>query len=367
MTPVDTTIWRNNMWYILRTQHRKRYMLLANAAGFLVILAFALALLSPRRAPVIQADERGLDPTPTGDGAYQPNPFPITETMTDTVQLVLSQYLAPQPNVPQALAAQEFTPLGNVSAVYLPMIQRQGPATPPTPRPQPRERADIAVTTWPEPSIYVMRGGRLVYDLRITNYDSGSAEHTRVTLPYDRRQMRPIGSRLEGAKGDWVSRVTDRAIEVTFGEIAGKAGRSGQLVFEVATTLGNDTVLDMRPTYEWSDDQGDRGPYATNWAPVLVGNGPATAPWVWTQVTPTSGAPGTTHTFLSNRFAPDEGIVTWLNTPSGVRALDLRGVADRQGVITLSFSSAGLSPGSYQLVLYGARSKLTGVATFIVR
>jgi hypothetical protein len=288
--------------------------------------------------------------------------------MTDTVQLVLDQYLGRQPVTLQGVGDQDFTPL-SMSTVYLPAIQRQAPTNQPTPtpRPQPRERADITVTTWPEPSIHVMRGGRLVYDLRVTNYDRGSAERIRVNLPYDRHQMRPIGSRLDGAKGDWVSRLTDREIEVTFGPVDGNAKRTGQLVFEVATALANGTFLDMRPSYVWSDDHGEQGSYRTNWVPVLVGNGPATAPWVWTQVTPAIGVSGTIHTFLSNRFAPDEGIITWLNTPGGVRALELRGTADRQGVVSLAFSSAGLSPGNYQLVLYGARSQLTGVASFTVR
>ena len=52
---------------------------------------------------------------------------------------------------------------------------------------------------------------------------------------------------------------------------------------------------------------------------------------------------------------------------SGVRALDLRGVVDSQGVIILDFSSTGLRRGNYQLVLYGARSQLTGVASFTVQ
>jgi hypothetical protein len=343
-------------------------MLGVNLVATLVILGIALVLLAPWQPRELLAEDSGLDPAPT-DGAYQLDPFPATQAVTDTVQLVLDQYLQRQPAAPQALADQDFTPLSGRSTIYLASIQRQAAISQPTPtpQPQPRERADIAVTTWPEPSIYVMRGGRLTYNLRVINYDRGDANQIRVTLPFDQRQMRPIGSRLDRAKGDWVSRISNHDIEVTFGPVDGKAERSGQVIFEVATTLANDTLLDMRPSYLWGDDHGDEGPLRGNWAPVLVGNGPATAPWVWTQVTPASGAPGTTHTFLSNRFAPDEGIITWLNTPSGVRALELRGVADHQGVVSLAFSSAGLSPGSYQLVLYGARSQLTGVATFIVR
>jgi hypothetical protein len=179
--------------------------------------------------------------------------------------------------------------------------------------------------------------------------------------------MRPIASRLDRDKGDWVSRVTDGEVEVTFGSVDGKSGRTGLIVFEVTSMSGNGTILDMRPSYTWWDGDDDEGPHRTNWPPVILGDGPTTAPWVATGVTPVVGEAGTIHTFYSNRFMPDEGIVTWLNTPSGVRALDLRGVVDSQGAIVLKFSSTGLSPGNYQMVLYGARSQLTGVASFTVR
>jgi hypothetical protein len=350
-------------------QQLKQHALIANVAGMLGALAIAMALFAPEKASLTHADDRQPDPTPTVDDAFQPDSFPVTPAMTDTIQLVLDQYLGRQAIALQTIDDQGFTTLSTRSSVYLPLMRRSAaPSNPtPTPRPRPPERADIAVTIWPEPSIYVMRGGRLTYELRLTNYDVGSAEGVRVTLPYDRSQMRPIASRLDPNKGDWVSRLTDREVEVTFGSLDSKAGRSGLLVFEVATTLGNDTLLNMRPSYTWWDDQEGYGPYRSNWAPVLIGNGPATAPWVWTEVTPISGAPGTIHTFFSNRFAPGEGIITWLNTPGGVRALDLRGIVDSQGAVTLAFSSAGLSPGSYQMVLYGARSQLTGIATFIVR
>jgi hypothetical protein len=182
----------------------------------------------------------------------------------------------------------------------------------------------IAVTIWPEPSIHVMRGGRVTYELRISNYDRGDARGVRVRLPYDRRQMRPIASRIDRDKGGWVSRVTDCEVEVTFGPADGKAGRTGLLVFEVATTPSNGTVLDLRPSYTWWDSVDGEGPYRTNWQPVIVNDGPATAPWVWTGVTPSVGTAGTIHTFDSNRFVPGEGIITWLNTPSGIRTLDLQ-------------------------------------------
>jgi hypothetical protein len=357
-------------------QNHQRRIMLAHVAASLSILIFVLALLASGASPVTRADERPLDLTPTveGVGEDQPDPFPATDSMTDTVQLVLDQYLGRREIAPPVIDDQSFAPLA-ISGSYLPLIQRPLPtsqpptATPPTatPRPQPGERADVAVAVWPEPSIAVMQGGQLVYELRVRNYGQGDAERIRVTLPYDRRHMRPIGSRLDRAKGDWVSRLTDTEIEVIFGPLDSQASRVGQLIFQVATPLANDTILELRPSAAWEDAYGDRGPFRSNWAPVLIGRGPATAPWVWAQVTPANGPAGTTHTFVSNRFIPAEGIITWLNTPTGVRELNLRGVADAQGVVQLAFSSAGLSPGSYQMVLYGARSQLTGVVTFTVQ
>ena len=67
-----------------------------------------------------------------------------------------------------------------------------------------------------------------------------------------------------------------------------------------------------------------------------------------------------------HRFIPGEGIYTWLNTPDGVKGLELRGVADQLGRVWLDFPSTGLRPGTYQIVAYGARSNLTGVATFYI-
>jgi hypothetical protein len=347
--------------------------LLLSAAVPLALVA-ALTLSAPARAADPEPPDAPPAATPEATAAEAPfNPFPASDTMTSTMQLVLDQYLARDgaPMQPMQLYNEtEFNPLIRIPAVYLPavMYQRDQQAPPTvTPTPRPRSRADIAVTVWPEPSIYVARGGRVVYELRVKNYDRGSASTVRVTLPYDRGQMRPVASSFDRKKGDWVSRLTDNEVTVTFGPVARDEYRTGRLVFEVNTTLPNDTVLDLRPRYEWVDERGDHGDYLTNWAPVLVGNGPATAPWVWTQVTPGSGPVGTVHTFVSNRFTPGEGIITWLNTPRGVQSLDLRGTVDSRGNVALEFASTDLRPGTYQLVMFGARSNLTGVATFVVR
>jgi hypothetical protein len=122
----------------------------------------------------------------------------------------------------------------------------------------------------------------------------------------------------------------------------------------------------MRASYSW-DDARDGGGWRSNWAPVLVGGFNNSAPWVWVRVEPVSGPAGTTHHFYSDRFIPAEGVYIWLNTPSGVGPLDEVVEADEFGRITFDYRSAGLAPGTYQLVFYGARSNLTGIETFFVQ
>jgi hypothetical protein len=222
----------------------------------------------------------------------------------------------------------------------------------------------VAVAIWPDPSIIVMRGVPLTYELRLKNYGKGEAKRAVVTLPYSNGQLTVIGSHFTGVN-DWVSAVTADHVDVTFGRLAAGEYRTAAIIFRVSGGLADRTVISMRARYRW-DDHRSGGDWRSNWAPVLVGVGNASAPWVPLWVEPLAGAAGTTHHFFSDRFIPSEGIYTWLNTPQGVRPLALRGVADLLGRVWLDFSSAGLPPGTYQLVTYGARSNLTGVATFIV-
>jgi hypothetical protein len=253
----------------------------------------------------------------------------------------------------------------NSVLIYLPAIKATQ-ATPPiaTPTPRPAKSADVAITIWPSPSIIVIRGQTLVYELRTTNYGKGEATRALVTLPYTNQQMIVIDSRFTDPR-DWVSEVAADHVDVTFGSVAAGAERTAAIVFRVRDTLADRTVISMRATYSW-DDHRNGGAWRSNWAPVVTGAGNESAPWVPVLIDPIGGFAGTTHHFYTDRFIPGEGIYTWLNTPRGVQPLELRGAADLLGRVWLDFSSAGLRSGTYQLVLYGARSNLTGVSTFYV-
>jgi hypothetical protein len=330
----------------------------------------AQGLAAPRPATPTQPP---ATPLPT-DQLLTFDPFPLTTTMTETISSVLTAYN--QNRLQSGDGAGPVPVQLTDSLIYLSQVVAAQPtvapgpeptATPtPTPRPEPPPPpADIAVTLWPAPSIRVARDGTLAYEIRVRNYGDGAAEAIQVRLPYNKLQLTVTGSKFNDPD-DWVSELKDDHVTVTFGGLKSDASRTATIFFRVNRVLPDDTVLSMRASYTWNDERRD-GQGSSNWAPVLVGGGNDSAPWVWVRVDPFAGAAGTTHHFFSDRFIPGEGVVTWLNTPDGVRPLELRGIADPMGRVWLDLKSSGLRPASYQIVLYGARSNLTGVASFNVQ
>jgi hypothetical protein len=307
-------------------------------------------------------------PMPSDEDGYVLNPFPlpITQAMTDTVQAILAAYTSSDEHSRSAQAAAMVVP-NSGRLIYLPAI-KAAPAALPTPAPIPTPHqakpADLAVTIWPSPSIIVIPGQMLTYELRVKNYGKGEARGAVVTLPYTSQQLTVIDSRLTDPH-DWVSEVAADHVDVTFGPVSSDEHRTAAIVFRVKENLAYRTIMSMRASYSWNDHRSG-GAWRSNWAPVVAGAGNESAPWVPLLVDPVAGVAGTTHHFYTDRFIPSEGIYTWLNTPHGVEPLELRGVADSLGRVWLDFSSRGLRPGTYQLVAYGARSDLTGVATFYV-
>lgn len=390
------------------TQHTRAN---SHPAAGTPVVATATGTPDPRLPHVVtEVGAYTVPPTPVSITATQsdtatlesplPNPFPATDTMTDTIATVVAALDdLPQPALPPAdvflvgdapaprsFTATEALPARIIYLYYLPLVQRRldpqpapeptptatATATPtrtptPTPRPEPRpDPADVSVTIWPSPSIRVARNGLLAYEIRLRNYGDGDASSVRVRLPYNRSQFTIVNSRLDRDSGDWVSAIGRDRITVTFGRLDDGERRTGTIYLRVKDNLPDNTVISMRADFVWSDGRSG-GEGASNWAPVLVGGGNDSAPWVWMIVDPVKGAAGTIHHFYTDRFIPKEGIITWLNTPDGVKSLDLRTTADAYGRVWLDFSSKGRPAGTYQLVVYGARSNLTAVGTFIVQ
>jgi len=291
--------------------------------------------------------------------------------MTDTVMAVA----AALNELPQPLTAPLGAALDEVPAVltqevsaaqrhrrFVPFIGRPR-RTPNDPPPPPA--ADISVVVWPQPSIRVMRGGILRYAVRITNHGEGEASEVFVRLPYPRQQLAWQYATFTPGSGDYVSRVEGDAVVTRFEVLAPGKSRIATLTYRTSSFLANDAVVNLRAAYSWKDERSG-GCGAANWTPVLVGAGDADSPYLWMARSPSSGRPGTDFQFFSDRFLPGEGVYVWLNTPWGVRPTELQSIADGDGRVWLGLSSAGLAPGNYSLVVYGARSTLTAVAGFTV-
>lgn len=345
--------------------------------SILAAIALVAVLFSYLGGAVAGAAPAAQSGTPAPEATPVATTTPVAESaagLPAEAQAALDAFLASTEGA--GLAAADDLPVGltnSFSYVHLPaLIQApgtgQGPVTPTPPTETPvLKTADVSVRLWSDPSIRVIRGGNFTYELRVRNHGQGSASQVKVTLPYRRDQYTLLEANFDNSKGDWVSEIADKTITITFGRLAPNSERTGRITFRVASNLADETVLDMRATYGWSDAGNGARDRQSNWAPLLVGAGNASAPWVWTVISPTSGPASTVFRVQSNRFIPGEQVVTWLNTPHGVQALNLRGTANALGAVDLSLQDSKLPAGNYQIVLYGQRSGLTGVASFTIR
>ncbi|HEX6290172.1 MAG TPA: hypothetical protein VFZ66_13340 [Herpetosiphonaceae bacterium] len=330
----------------------------------MVLLAVAaLVLVLADRGVRAQAT---MPPPPMSTAAPDFAAIPDTATITETIEAALAAFERATPDQqPVALdqaaieqiVASPCRPLNQQT--FIPCVRRTVSYEPP-----PIRRADLSLTVWPTPSIRVARGGTLAYELRLTNYGTRQAHSAVVTLPYTTQQMIVTGSKFS-RPDDWVSEVTSSYVAVTFAPFAAGEYRTATIFFRVNDGLPNDTVINMRAAYRWSDDVGG-GEWRSNWAPLLVGGGNDSAPWVWMEVQPLSGVVGTTFHFYTDRFIPRENITVWLNTPRGTQPTTLRAIADEYGRACVDLKSTYLRPGTYSLVLNGTRSNLTAIARFYV-
>lgn len=326
---------------------------------FSALLIVALSSVGSRlQAPAYAgagAPAAAMNPVASDSGA-------ATAAMTESVAAALDAFR-------QARLTGEVAPRQRLAlpetVVMLPLVlYAPGVAPAPEPTPTPAPAADIAVTLRPDPSIRVTRGTILEYELRVRNYGAGWADQVRVTLPYDNRQVNVIDSRFEGA-GDFVSELTENRVVVTFGAFRPDERRNATLLMRVNADLPDDAVISIRASFAW-DDARDDGQGRSNWAPVLVGGFNNSSPFVFLEIVPERGPAGIGFSVYTDRFIPGEQIAVWLSGPGGLTLLDIERNADSLGRVGFTLSSAGLAPATYELILFGARSRLSAVNEFSV-
>jgi hypothetical protein len=97
--------------------------------------------------------------------------------------------------------------------------------------------------------------------------------------------------------------------------------------------------------------------------PPATGGAPAPPP---ANIEPKAAAAGTQFHAYGSGFASGEDVSIWLNTPSGVSGIDRSFSTNGAGEVWPEFSSDGLAPGSYGLVIYGRSSGRTLVVPFTI-
>lgn len=358
-----------------RTSKRWRLpMGLLLAALLAIALVPAFAQGEPPAEPLLPNDE------PAADAA-------LVATAQSEEEAVLAALAGYEADPAAAAALADLPPealLLTERLTYLPLAanQQAGSVDPgqnptPTPEPRPDRAADVAVTIRARPSILVRPGELITYTFTLRNLGNAEARETKVTVPFNPQQIAPAYTSLNSRAGDWLSENARDRYTVTFGPLAKGAERSGQVVVRVSSSVPvratNPVVIEARGRYTWRDGN-TGGERRTNWAPVVVGSGPAHGDFVWVRVSPDRGPAGTTHVFFSNRFLPGERVVAWVNInrgAGGVRALDLAGTANSLGEVELRLRSTDPNPdlprGTHQIVLAGQRSGLQGVVDFIVQ
>jgi hypothetical protein len=226
-------------------------------------------------------------------------------------------------------------------------------------------------------SLQISPGDTLSIKVRVTNPLTSTLSKIVVKLDYDSDQLTPIDSDFQ-RDNDWVSDLSDSRVTLTLMNIGAGKSRSGTILFRVNRPDPGNTSVEVHAKFNWyvNDSAGrlvmqgsgsDRGREPLIVAPDGVLTDPnviASAPQA--AIDPSSGGPGTQFRAYARGFQSGERISIWLNTPTGVAAVPHDLTANENGEVWPEFSSAGLAPGSYGLVIYGQESTQTLVVPFTV-
>jgi hypothetical protein len=226
--------------------------------------------------------------------------------------------------------------------------------------------ADIAVTLNPNPNVLVAPGSIISYQVRVKNFGGSNASRVLVHMPYDPLKLQVLDASFTNDL-DWVSAVESNYLMIVFGDVGGHQTRTATIRMYVAEHLPEGTVIDMWAGYGWDDNDGGGADRSANPAPVVVGVQDVDSGAVWLGVDPVAGPTGTIYSFFTNRFAPNERLYAWVETPYGTRSLQMETTTNDQGEAWFVFDSTGYAPGAYEFIVRSERTELIAVAPFTIQ
>jgi hypothetical protein len=220
-------------------------------------------------------------------------------------------------------------------------------------------------------------GDTLSVRIRVTNPLTRTLDRITVKLDYDRGQITPIDSDFN-RDSDWVSDLSDSRVTVAFKDIGAGKSRTGRVLFRVNQPAPGNTTVDLHARFNWSVDASASNPSLSGSGstdgdePLIVApdgvltNSNVIDSQPQAAIEPRSGGAGGLFRAYASGFRGGERISIWLNTPSGIAAIPHDLIANSNGEVWPEFSSSGLAPGSYGLVIYGQESTQTLVVPFTV-
>lgn len=228
------------------------------------------------------------------------------------------------------------------------------------------ETGELIVVVWPTPNVQVRPGELLTYQIQAKNFNRSGQSNIRVYVPYDSSQLTIVGTAFEG-EDDWLSELSPVHALVVFPDLAGGQSRTATLYARVANDLPPGTVITTWPSYSWSESDTQKDARSSNAAPVVVGATNELSPYVWMNVWPSSGPPGTTFGFFSDRLFPFEDVEATLIIPgTGPVDTGISSTVNGEGRVWLEYASSDLPPGSYEFEVRGLFSNLTARTTFVI-
>jgi hypothetical protein len=227
------------------------------------------------------------------------------------------------------------------------------------------QRAFVTVVQRPNPNLLAARGSLVTYTIVATNRDRGIAKNATITMPFNPAEVAVVDAKFSTPSA-WVSSLGNNSLEMQTGELRSQSIVTATIRLRVLDEVPVGTSLGERLSYFWSDSQGS-GSGTSNITVVGADTTSNHTQYYQIFVSPEAGPAGSTHTFATGVFAPNEPVALWYYGADGVTR-PLEGMlADANGGMIMKYTTQGLTPGRYTMVAYGNWTGFTATGIFDVK
>ncbi|HEX2909201.1 MAG TPA: hypothetical protein VH186_00230 [Chloroflexia bacterium] len=208
----------------------------------------------------------------------------------------------------------------------------------------------------------------ITFSFRVKNWGIGRAEHIRLSFPIDPALR--VGYSEFDDPDVWVSGLSETELTVTLPALENEQEATGNLIFrprlnpvpEVGTRVS--AVYALR--YDDATGQVNRKSNGVTFTFAATSRDVSEGRTMLLIPDTLKASKGEKVTLSGSLFIPQELVNAWYTTGDGNSISLSQGHAANDGSYSLEVDTAALEPGTYQLVLYGNRSMISGLATLTV-